>query len=283
MHFGWTNYAAHLGSLDIPARRQVGFSAPPIVAHHSKLWKSALLAGGPALDMGDPAFTTPPDHDQRGAPFARVVGGRIDIGALEAQPIPPAVFGDYNQNDVVDAADYVVWRKTDSTNGVPAFSGADGDGDGVIDQDDNDVWRANFSATLPPSGAGSGAAALAFTEPAVEHGDAVVPAAVESTPVSFGPNVNIARLAIFSAFDDRATRRTSASGPQERIDTFRVAKSAGDKLLLLLAVDRVGRSSRQDFSVFADRENEDQAEDDLDSSSLTDEALAIALAKWQLA
>jgi hypothetical protein len=36
----------------------------------------------------------------------------MDIGAFERQPIPPAVFGDYNHNGLVDAADYVVWRKT---------------------------------------------------------------------------------------------------------------------------------------------------------------------------
>ena len=38
-------------------------------------------------------------------------GGRIDIGAFEVQPIPLAAVGDYNQNGIVDAADYVVWRK----------------------------------------------------------------------------------------------------------------------------------------------------------------------------
>jgi hypothetical protein len=64
--------------------------------------------------------------------------------------LPP---GDYNQNGVVDAADYVVWRKTLTNNVVP-YSGADGDGDGVVDDDDYGVWRAHFGQTL---GAGSGA------------------------------------------------------------------------------------------------------------------------------
>jgi hypothetical protein len=45
-----------------------------------------------------------------------------------------------------------VWRKTLGTTGVPAFSGADGDGDGTIDQDDYGVWTANFGETLPPPG-----------------------------------------------------------------------------------------------------------------------------------
>ena len=60
--------------------------------------------------------------------------------------------GDYNQDTNVDAADYVVWRKTLGTTGVPANSGADGE----IGQGDYDVWTANFGETAPP-GAGTGA------------------------------------------------------------------------------------------------------------------------------
>lgn len=39
--------------------------------------------GSPAVNAGDPAFTPPPNNDQRGAGFPRVVGGRIDIGSVE--------------------------------------------------------------------------------------------------------------------------------------------------------------------------------------------------------
>jgi predicted outer membrane repeat protein len=42
----------------------------------------ALLTGSPAIDAGD--NTGAPDTDQRG--FPRIVGGTIDIGALEVQP-----------------------------------------------------------------------------------------------------------------------------------------------------------------------------------------------------
>ena len=38
--------------------------------------------GSPAINAGDPSFTSPPFTDQRG--YARVVGGRIDIGAVES-------------------------------------------------------------------------------------------------------------------------------------------------------------------------------------------------------
>jgi hypothetical protein len=65
---------------------------------------------------------------------------------------------DYNQNGVVDAADYVLWRKG-------AFPQADGNNNGMIDEGDYDVWREFFGATVPPgSGAGAGAN-LAVPEP----------------------------------------------------------------------------------------------------------------------
>ncbi len=42
--------------------------------------------GSPAVDMGDPDFdTTNLPYDQRGPGFARVLGGRMDIGAFEAE------------------------------------------------------------------------------------------------------------------------------------------------------------------------------------------------------
>jgi hypothetical protein len=46
------------------------------------------MPGSPAIDAGDPNFTRPPYHDQRGACFYRVFGRRIDIGSVETQPRP---------------------------------------------------------------------------------------------------------------------------------------------------------------------------------------------------
>lgn len=49
------------------------------------------LRGSPAIDAGDPEFTPPPDHDQRGSCFYRVFGRRIDVGSVETQPRPRCV------------------------------------------------------------------------------------------------------------------------------------------------------------------------------------------------
>jgi uncharacterized repeat protein (TIGR01451 family) len=45
----------------------------------------ALQVGSPAINMGDPGFTSPPDFDQRGDGFDRVSAGRLDVGAYEVQ------------------------------------------------------------------------------------------------------------------------------------------------------------------------------------------------------
>jgi len=45
----------------------------------------ALIPGSPAIDGGDPKFTPPPNYDQRGPGFPRVVNGRMDIGSFELQ------------------------------------------------------------------------------------------------------------------------------------------------------------------------------------------------------
>jgi autotransporter-associated beta strand protein len=68
------------------------------------------------------------------------------------------IAGDYNSNGIVDAADYVVWRKTIGQTGVGLA--ADGNVNNQIDQGDFDTWRAHLGQT-----AGSGASVTAIPEP----------------------------------------------------------------------------------------------------------------------
>ncbi|HEX2473625.1 MAG TPA: hypothetical protein VHK01_02700 [Lacipirellulaceae bacterium] len=49
--------------------------------------------------------------------------------------------GDYNGNGLVDAADFVVWRRT---LGLTSQLAADGDRNGIVDPSDYEVWRQNF-------------------------------------------------------------------------------------------------------------------------------------------
>jgi hypothetical protein len=69
--------------------------------------------------------------------------------------VMPVLLGDYNQNGVVDAADYTVWRNTLGAM-VSVFSGADGNGNNQIDVGDYTVWKAHFGETAGGPGSGSG-------------------------------------------------------------------------------------------------------------------------------
>ena len=48
-----------------------------------------LRPASPAINAGDPNFVPPPNFDQRGSGFPRVLNGRIDIGAFESSFTPP--------------------------------------------------------------------------------------------------------------------------------------------------------------------------------------------------
>jgi hypothetical protein len=82
--------------------------------------------------------------------------GAVVYGAVTVPPLPGAgITGDYNNNGVVDAADYVLWR-----NGGPLQN----DPTTGIQQGDYDTWRANFGRTAA-RGSGLPAAASAVPEP----------------------------------------------------------------------------------------------------------------------
>jgi hypothetical protein len=75
----------------------------------------------------------------------------------------PPLVGDYNGNGVVDAADYVVWRKTVNQSG-PNLA-ADGNNDNQVNGTDYQIWRSRFGQ-LGVSGAGASAySSFAVPEP----------------------------------------------------------------------------------------------------------------------
>lgn len=70
------------------------------------------------------------------------LGQFIAANMVAANLIAPArTSGDYNDDGVVNAADYTLWR--DSQGSEIEFE-ADGDDDGLIDDDDYDVWQDGF-------------------------------------------------------------------------------------------------------------------------------------------
>ncbi len=66
---------------------------------------------------------------------------------------PAELAGDFNENGVVDAADYTVWR--DSLGRMGDALAADANHDQIVDQDDYAIWKTNFGQTQESS-SGSG-------------------------------------------------------------------------------------------------------------------------------
>lgn len=107
-----------------------------------------LIRGLDHITNADTGFV---DFQEAGFMFAYI--------DFENGPIaPPAVglAGDFNNDGIVDAADYTVWR--DNLGGDESTLGGNGDGVGVVDNDDYALWAANYGAT-------SGAVITAVPEP----------------------------------------------------------------------------------------------------------------------
>ncbi len=128
------------------------------------------LPGSPAINAGNPAATNGaagvPLVDQRGGSFIRVAGGRVDIGAVEAQSS-----ADFNDDALVDGFDFLAWQRGF---GAAAPAGAHATGDSDFDQDvdseDLAAWHASFesvAASVASSSALTERAASAPPSPAV--------------------------------------------------------------------------------------------------------------------
>ena len=91
-----------------------------------------------------------------GGTFGTLAGATAQFDWAEVILGVPA--GDYNEDNIINAVDYTLWRDTLGRQ-VTAWSGADGDGDGMVTAADFDVWKQNFGKTIPNlGGAGSLAA-----------------------------------------------------------------------------------------------------------------------------
>jgi hypothetical protein len=74
----------------------------------------------------------------------------IDDISVALAPAAPLLAGDYNDDGIVDTADYIVWRKNFGGSFLPNETVTPGS----VDEDDYDVWIANFGQ---PGDSGSGA------------------------------------------------------------------------------------------------------------------------------
>jgi hypothetical protein len=76
------------------------------------------------------------------------------LGTSISLPPPPMPTGDYNEDGVVDAADYTVWRNTLGQEVDPDGSGADGNASGEIDAGDYLFWKERYGDVVMPGTGG---------------------------------------------------------------------------------------------------------------------------------
>jgi hypothetical protein len=205
----------------------------------------------------------------------------------QAPPLP----GDYNRNGEVDAADQVLWRHTLGESVAAPYDGADGDGDGVVDQDDRGVWMANFGRMLPPPAAGSGMmvateseaqwaqAAKVQEKSTIINRPVVEPqAAVEAQGASEKQRAKLTRessfveLAAPSAVDLTEVRRTARSSSRA---TVAHAASRRDDALLLWLTQHGSQHEVNDWQC-GDLSGEDETNGESDATlSSIDEMFAL--------
>jgi hypothetical protein len=108
-----------------------------------------LVSNSNLVDVG-----TPISFVFNGVPYNLAYNGTApDLGAFETGAAAPSLPGDYSGNNVVDMADYIVWRKYLNTSATLPNDSTPG-----VDAGDFDVWRAQFGAA-GGAGASIGAAA----------------------------------------------------------------------------------------------------------------------------
>ena len=242
-----------------------GSFSPPIMTATGSDPYSVVLAdfnGDGRPDVAAPNF------------YLNTVSVLLNSGDWGPNPLP----GDYNNNGTVDAADYSVWRDALGSH-VANYSGADGNGNGVVDTADYDIWRSHFGMTLPEPTAGSGAAAPTSSAVAIliQEPAAIEEAPAEPTSASAKSNPTAERAAGFAVLEPPTRWQDFGSRSRRPIGHFRVNKVGGDDLLLL-AIDRAGRSPQRDFGKSRDNGNDEPRADKGHCRNLIDEPLAVAIA-----
>lgn len=149
----------------------------------------ALQTGSLAINAGDPTFAPPPDTDQRGAGFDRIIGGRIDIGAFESKFTPTEIRGikwndlngdrinagepglagwtiylDLNNNSKLDSGEP---STTTDVNGNYTFTGLSA-GTYTVAEVQQRGWRQTFPGTFI-NGSGTGGNILVSTNETIRE------------------------------------------------------------------------------------------------------------------
>jgi CotH kinase protein/Lamin Tail Domain/Chitobiase/beta-hexosaminidase C-terminal domain len=135
-------------------------------------WPTAADGGGPSLEIIDPMGDASDPENWRASFYAGGSPGAVNL----------ATVGDYDRNGLVAQDDYLRWR-ADFGLLVRSGSGADGNGNGVVDTADFVLWRRSMSA------AATAAHAVIDSSPA-EAGPAINNITPAALSISNAPDIN---------------------------------------------------------------------------------------------
>ncbi len=240
----------------------------PLGSHGGPTQTHPLLPGSPAINAGDPEFD--PENtsgfpsswfqvpfefrtlsaDQRGGLYARVVGGRIDIGAYEAQQQHADFDGDWD----VDLFDLLAQQRGFGTPAPDAVK-ADGDADGDLDVDADDQ-----SAALNALGAGSelaNSAVAVLGEPAAQE----TPPPVEQPYfVEVEPATAVSGLVnALSYSGPNSGARVDAAVREEAVDA--AFQTLGQMGPVVDSVGVMGADDLTEFSLVSEKSGDEPGED----------------------
>jgi hypothetical protein len=123
------------GGERIVLRSAAGATIQDFVYSDTSPWPTAADGGGPSLEVIDPQGDATNPANWR---TSTIPGGSPGRNGL-------APAGDYDGNGTVARADHDYWRASYGLS-VPLGSGADGNGNAVVDAADFVIWRNNLSA-----------------------------------------------------------------------------------------------------------------------------------------
>jgi hypothetical protein len=153
-----------------------------------------------------------------------------DQHTVLANSATPSLLGDYNNNAIVDAADYVLWRgKLGQSVMLPNDASP-----GTVTQADYNVWRANFGKTLVGTSAIAAKSSAIFDAPATMTTVAVADEPGGKLHKQSAISRPVFRAGILSALDSKAPPNALRKTTPLPRSTF--VTSEDDLLATLVAV-----------------------------------------------
>lgn len=118
--------------------------------------------------------------------YAFAVGSGQQASNMNFGARVTSLLGDYDRDDDVDGADFLLWQRKLGSPATPSGSGADGNANGAVESGDLAVWRENFGSSLAPVAANAVAGRLAELAPeAADSAFAQLDAAALMGPLAY--------------------------------------------------------------------------------------------------